>query len=61
MTIRIKRLIMGLALALLFVGGAFMNANAQPQFRGPAQASCQGAYHFGPATPTPFGGSTGGG
>ncbi len=71
-----KRLILGLAMALVFVGGAFTNASAQclscqprayqPQCFGncvaiqpPAQATCQGAYSFGPTTPTPFG-TTGG-
>ena len=67
-----KRLIIGSALALVFVGGAFVNANAQfrPQCQGncatvrpPVQATCQGSYSFGPSTPVPFGtvGGAGGG
>ncbi len=64
MKIRIKRLIMGLALGLVFIGGGFVNANAQcltcqPQMtvpiQPPVQSTCQGAYHYGPATPVPFG------
>ncbi|MDR3566709.1 MAG: hypothetical protein P4L43_01640 [Syntrophobacteraceae bacterium] len=63
----IKRLVIGSALALVFVGGAFINASAQSRYgahpclgncavvQPPAQASCQGAYNYGPTTPTPFG------
>lgn len=54
MKIRIKRLIMGLALAFMFVGGGFVIANALP-IQPVVQTTCQGAYHFGPATPAPFG------
>ena len=58
----IKTLIIGSALALLFVCGAFVNANAQ--FRaGVPQTTCQGSYSYGPTTPAPFGsvGGAGGG
>ena len=57
MKIRIKkRLMIGLALVFVFVGGAFINASAEcVGCRLPAQATCQGAYQFGPTTPTPFG------
>jgi hypothetical protein len=68
-----KKLIMGLALAMVLVSGAFINANAQcatclPSIslstctncsaavvRPPLNASCQGAFHYGPVTPVPMG------
>jgi hypothetical protein len=75
-----KKLILGLALALVLVGGSFMSAHAECAFgclphislslptcfscaRNVArdrdmdrpEATCQGAYNFGPATPEPMG------
>ncbi len=76
-----KKLIMGLALALVLASGAFTGAFAQcasclPQVsvstctgncaaavRPPLNATCQGAFNFGPTTPVPMGsvGGAGGG
>jgi hypothetical protein len=60
-----KKLIMGLALAMVLVSGAFINASAEcatcfPRIntavvRPPLNASCQGAFHYGPETPIPMG------
>ncbi|MDR3555746.1 MAG: hypothetical protein P4L55_13390 [Syntrophobacteraceae bacterium] len=66
MTMRMnKKLIMGLAVAMVLVSGAFINAGAQcatcfPRIsaavaRPPLNASCQGAFHYGPETPIPMG------
>jgi hypothetical protein len=74
MTMRMnKKLVVGLALALVLVSGAFVNANAQcatclPNIslstcmgncnavaRPPLNASCQGAFHYGPTAPVPMG------
>ena len=66
-----KKLILGLALAVVLVSGAFVGAQADcgclPHFSMPscltcggnatgrdldrAEATCQGAYNFGPTTP----------
>ncbi len=67
-----KKLVVGLALALVLVSGAFVNANAQcasclPNLgfsscmncnavaRPPLNASCQGAFNYGPTAPVPMG------
>ena len=65
-----KKLVMGLALALVFVSSAFASAGAQctscmPQAvqRPPLASTCQGAFNYGPTTPVPMGsvGGAGGG
>jgi hypothetical protein len=64
-----KKLVLGLALALVLVSGAFINANAQclclphiscpgtcqPAVQAPLNATCQGAFSYGPAAPIPMG------
>lgn len=70
-----KKLVLGLALGLVLISGAFIsNANAQcatclPHIslstcsggncaagvHPPLNASCQGAFNYGPATPVPMG------
>lgn len=62
-----KKLVLGIALALVLVSGAFINANAEcstcmPHFtlstavHPPLNATCQGAFNYGPAAPVPMGG-----
>jgi len=53
-----KKLIFGLALALVMVSGFGFYARAdrgQTSDMDRSEATCQGAYNYGPSTPSPMG------
>ncbi|MGO9020009.1 MAG: hypothetical protein ACLQVJ_16860 [Syntrophobacteraceae bacterium] len=49
-----KKLILGLALAVVLVSGSLFSAQAAKDNDRP-NATCQGEYKFGPSTPNPLG------
>jgi hypothetical protein len=62
MTIRVlrrykmsKKLILGLALAVVLFSGSLFSAQAEKRDLDRSEATCQGAYNFGPTAPSIMG------